>query len=187
MWNWRGVLRNRRQFYVLVRTYICKCFFSVRKIIKTLSPFKYVSQCLWIGECNSLDVKSSFRSRQTSEMSVLLVVDLGRWMCSVAQSCPTLCDPKNCSPPGSSVHGIVQARILEWIAIPFSRGSSSPRDWTWVSCITAGRFWCYHLSRQESPIWGNLLYRLQVLQDDSILWVLNLWFFRDCLCISWLS
>ena len=43
------------------------------------------------------------------------------------------------SPPGSSVHGILQARILEWVAIPFSRGSSQPRDQTWVSCI-AGRF-----------------------------------------------
>ena len=57
----------------------------------------------------------------------------------VAQSCPTLCDPMGCSPPASSVHGILQARILEWIAIPFSRGSSRPRDQTLVSFI-AGRF-----------------------------------------------
>ena len=48
----------------------------------------------------------------------------------VAQSCPTLCDPMDCSPPGSSVHGILQARILEWITMPSSRGSSWPRDWT---------------------------------------------------------
>ena len=57
----------------------------------------------------------------------------------VAQSCPTLCDPTECSLPGSSVHGILQARILEWVAIPFSRVSSWPRDQTQVSCI-AGRF-----------------------------------------------
>ena len=44
----------------------------------------------------------------------------------VAQSCPTLCNPVDCSPPGSSVHGILQARILEWVAISFSRGSSDP-------------------------------------------------------------
>ena len=75
----------------------------------------------------------------------------------VASWCPTLCDPKNCSPPGSSVHGILQARILEWVAIPFSRGSSLPRDWTWVSCIIAGRFWYYYLSRQESPISGKFI------------------------------
>ena len=60
----------------------------------------------------------------------------------VAQSCPTLCDPMDCSPPGSSVHGIHQARILEWIAISFSRGSSQPRDRTQVSHIV-GR--CFNL------------------------------------------
>ena len=57
----------------------------------------------------------------------------------ITQLCLTLCDTMNCSPPGSSVHGILQARILEWVAISFSRGSSRPRDWTQVSCI-AGRF-----------------------------------------------
>ena len=46
----------------------------------------------------------------------------------VAQLCPTLCYPVDCSPPGSSVHGILQARILEWVAIPFSRGYSQPRS-----------------------------------------------------------
>ena len=56
----------------------------------------------------------------------------------VTQLCPTLCDPMDCSLPGSSVHEILQARILEWAAIPFCRGSSQPRDRTWVSS-TAGR------------------------------------------------
>ena len=55
-------------------------------------------------------------------------------VCSVAQSCPTLCDPMDHSLPGSSVHGIPQARILEWVAISSSRGSSWPRDRTQVSC-----------------------------------------------------
>ena len=54
---------------------------------------------------------------------------------SVTQSCLTLWDPTNCSLPRSSVHGILQARILEWGAIPFSRGSSRPRDQTPVSRI----------------------------------------------------
>ena len=53
----------------------------------------------------------------------------------VAQSCLTVCNPTVCSPLDSSVHGISQARILEWVAIPFSRGSSQPRDQTQVSCI----------------------------------------------------
>ena len=57
----------------------------------------------------------------------------------VAQSCLTLCDPTGCSPPGFSVHGILQARILKWIAIPFSRGTSQPRNRNLVSCM-AGRF-----------------------------------------------
>jgi len=58
---------------------------------------------------------------------------------TIAQSCLTLWDPVAYSPPGSSVHGILQVRILEWVAIPFSRESSQPRDQTRVSC-TAGRF-----------------------------------------------
>ena len=69
----------------------------------------------------------------------------------VAQSCPTLCDPMDCSPPGSLVHGIFQAWILEWVAISFSRGSSQPRDWTQVSRIVGRRF--YRLSYQGSFFW----------------------------------
>ena len=57
-------------------------------------------------------------------------------VCVHAQSCPTLCNPMDCSLPGSSVHGILQARILEWVVISFSRGSSQPRDWTYISCTS---------------------------------------------------
>ena len=56
------------------------------------------------------------------------------------QSCPTLCDPMDCSPPGSSVHGISQARILEWVVISFSKGSSQPRDQTCISCLACRFF-----------------------------------------------
>ena len=61
-----------------------------------------------------------------------------------AQSCPNLCDPMDCSLPGSFVYGIPQARVLEWVAISFSRGSSQSRDQSWV-CHIAGRRFC-HLS-----------------------------------------
>ena len=62
-------------------------------------------------------------------------------------SYPALCDLMDCSLPRSSVRGILQARILEWVAIPFSRGSSWPRDQTWVSCIASKFFKTYK--------WGN--------------------------------
>ena len=67
-------------------------------------------------------------------------------VCSVTQSCPTLCDPTDCSLPGSSVHRIFQARILEQVAISYSRGSSQPRDQTCISCISCIGGWIlYHL------------------------------------------
>ena len=74
-----------------------------------------------------------------------------------SQSCPTLRDPMDCSPPGSSIHGIFQARVLEWIAISFSRGFSQPRNWTRVSRI-AGR--CFTIWATSNPThrhipWGN--------------------------------
>ena len=64
----------------------------------------------------------------------------------VAQSCPILCDSMDCSLPSSSVHGILQAKMLEWVAIPFSWGSFRPRDQTWVSC----RLILYHLSQNHA-------------------------------------
>ena len=73
------------------------------------------------------------------------VFNFSQHRCSVTQSCSTLCNPVDCSKLGSSVHGILQARILELVTMPFSRGSSQPRDWTdvsYVSCI--GRRVLYH-------------------------------------------
>ena len=68
----------------------------------------------------------------------------------VTQSCPTLCDPMDCSLSGSSIHGIFQARVLEWIVISFSRGSSQSRNRTWVSCI-AGRCFTIWATREAHP------------------------------------
>ena len=78
----------------------------------------------------------------------------------VAQSCPILWDPRNCSLPGSSLHGILQARVLEWVAISFSRGSSWSRDRTWVSCILGRRF----------NLWATREARMCV-----------------CMCVNWLQ
>ena len=60
-------------------------------------------------------------------------------VCLVAQSCPTLCDPKDCYPPGSSVHGISKGKIIQWVAISSSRGSFQPSHQTLISCL-ADRF-----------------------------------------------
>ena len=76
----------------------------------------------------------------------------------VAQSCLTLCDPTDCmdcSLSGSSVHGILQARILEWVSISFSRGSSKARDRTWVSCIVS-RFFTVWATREFNSHWMSL-------------------------------
>ena len=72
-----------------------------------------------------------------------------KWRVFVAQLYPTLCDPMDCSPPGSSVHGIPQARVLEWVAIPFSKGSFQLWDTTWVLWIAI--WFLYRLSHLRSP------------------------------------
>ena len=72
----------------------------------------------------------------------------------VTQSCPTLCNPMGCSPPGSSVRGVLQARILEWVAMSFSRASSWSGDWTHVLCVPrTGRCVLYHctLGKPQTP------------------------------------
>ena len=78
------------------------------------------------GPQNLLDIPSSLRT--------------SRRVCSVAQWCPTLCNSMDYSPPGSSVQGISQARILEWVAISFSTEFSQTRDWTHISCLAGGIF-----------------------------------------------
>ena len=77
----------------------------------------------------------------------------------VAQSCPIVCVPMDCSPPGCSIHGIFQMRVLEWTAISFSRGSSWPRDQTQTSCI-AGR--CFTALPSESRFYE---------QPSSLTWI----------------
>ena len=77
----------------------------------------------------------------------------------VTQLYPAFCDPMNYSSPGSSVHGILQARTLEWVAIPFSRGSSPPWDWTQVSYSLPrqpGVVLLEHMMVLKFNVWGNL-------------------------------
>ena len=79
----------------------------------------------------------------------------GSPLSEVAQLCLTLCNPMDCSLRGSSILGIFQARVLGWVAISFSRGSSRPRNQTWVSCIANRCF--YHLSCPLNIYWKKKL------------------------------
>ena len=98
---------------------ICKdiCFFLV--MLSSLSPNEddLKNACCLCAELKEVKLSSCMHAKSL-------------------QSCPTLCDPMDCSPPGSPVHGSLQARILEWVAMPFSSGSSWPRDWTRISYVS---------------------------------------------------
>ena len=104
-----------------------------------------------------LEVKSSestfCSSLMASPCTPLFRNDFPQYV--TAQPCPTLCDPMDCKPPGSSVHGILQARILEWVAISLSRGSSWPRDRTQDSCIAGGFFTIWATYRTWNSLGQN--------------------------------
>ena len=97
-----------------------------------------ISQGLWEGHVPTAMFRIDNQQRPIIQHRELCSIFLAPWMgegfggeymhAESLQSCPTLCDPMDCSPPGSSVHGIHQARILEWVAIPFSR-------WRMDTCI----------------------------------------------------
>ena len=87
----------------------------------------------------------------------------------VTQSHPNLCNPMDCSLPDSSVHGILQARILEWVAISFSRGSSQPRDGNWVSCTAGGFFTVWAPRGLQTPCQGAV----HAVQKSSLILVMQ--------------
>ena len=86
---------------------------------------------------------------------------------SVTQLCPTPCNPVDCRPPGSSVHGMLQARILEWVAISFSKGSSQLRDQTQVSCI-AGWFFTTEPPRKPDASTTRLEKHMLMLGEEIL-------------------
>ena len=114
-------------YSTMIHLYIHICLFQILFPYKLLQNIEYSSLCYTAG---------TWRISSLDPQYLALV---NEWMCVHALLCPNLCDPMDCSPPVSSVHGILQARMLEWVVISFSRGSSQPRDWTHVSCI-AGKF-----------------------------------------------
>ena len=118
---------NRRKFWKAV--YISRRFIHPLRFL-----FKYFNASPWFPvPCTnrkyiSLHITCAFRLQKV-DVKVL-----------VAQWCPTACYPMDCNPPGSSVHEVLQARILEWVASPFSRGSSQSSDRTQISCIAGTLF-----------------------------------------------
>ena len=105
------------------------------------------------------NVTSKYNFKEAVRFLIFLVISV--WIprvfytyarAKLLQSCPTLCNPMDCSPLGFSVRGILQARTLEWVTMPSSRGSSWLRDQTWVSCI--GRWILYPLSHQGHPFYA---------------------------------
>ena len=110
----------------------------------------------WMERC--ADPRMTNKREEKPKMEAIIAF-FWLWKVKVSgtQSCQTPCNPMDCSPPGFSTHGIPQASILEWVAIPFSSGSSWPRDWTQVSC-TAGRFFTLWATRED---WASMSSRIK--------------------------
>ena len=107
---------------------------------------------------------------QLNTMEVMLCI------CACAQSCLTLCDPRDNSPPDSCVHGIVQARILVWVAISSSRRSSRPKDCTRVSCVSCtGRWILFHWATWEAQVMLSQFQIKSLLRTLEVFLFLAVW------------
>ena len=122
-----------------------RCVYKVR-MLKMVSKSSEAKQEVWNGFFFTV-----LRKNQTCWHLDLRFLSTRS---EVVQSCLTLCDPMDCSLSGSSIHGIFQARVLEWVVISFSKGSSWPWDWTQVSC-TVGRCFTVWATREE--VWNNFI------------------------------
>ena len=127
-------------------------FYVMQKLCDSIksTEFRLQSVLLFLV----MEVTSSKLEWFLSDMSLVHCTSL-MWWSEVAQSCPTLCNPMDCSLPGFSIHGIFQARILEWVTISSSRGSSRPRDWTQVSHIEGRHFNLMFMKTQASTGIGS--------------------------------
>ena len=109
-----------------------------KPITQNILAFTFVYKTKWVHMNEGYFQNIFFHvTKEKSNTCNLLFINTMK--VEVSQSCLTLCNPMDCSPPGYSVRGILQSRILEWVTVSFSRGSSQPRDWSQV-CRTAGEF-----------------------------------------------
>ena len=125
-WLFSNILREKKKQKIKTQGNISPAMLNMYEILQLFYlMLKHITESLRIwSKCLTLDC-------------------LCVCVCLLTQSFPTVCDPVDCSPPGSSIHGIFQARILECVALPSSRAPSQPRDWTrisYVSCIASGFF-----------------------------------------------
>ena len=112
-------------------------------------------------------------SKKQMTQKLFLIKYEVKWS-EVTQSCPTLCNPVDCSPPGSTVHGILQARILEWVTISFSRGSSWPRDRTQVPHIGGRHFYLWATIMIYMYVYIRIYMILYNPHYSTSCWLLNL-------------
>ena len=146
-----GVCLNTLSFEC--STISLSCRWGHISFLKILLWMPYAFKKTWFVSFINIGKLSPTVSSGTAFLLFFLLSTLGESL--VAQSCLTLCDPMDCSLPGSSNHGIFQARVLKWVAISFSRESSWPRDRTWVSHI-AGR--CIIIWDLLLDLWLNVFY-----------------------------
>ena len=128
--------------------------------------------------CNGKETQ--VKSPTNTASVVLKVVSKWWWVCAESlQSCLILCDPMNYSPPGSSIHGVLEARILEWAAIPSSRGSSQPRDRTWVSYVSCiGRQLFFSpLVPPTKPYLKKQVHN-KSYATECVIWIQKLWHWK---------
>ena len=117
------------------------------------------------NHCQWLNIITSKKDVSPQNTSYILKQ---KWQsCAHAQPCLTLCDAMDCSPPGSSVHGILQARILEWVAISSSRGSSRSRDWTQAACVSCIAGGLYYWATWEAPVKFTYIWREKQLLSNT--------------------
>ena len=114
---------------------------------------RFINTCIKVMKENNLRLRLLYPASESQS--------------EVTQSCLTLCDPMDCSLPGSSVHGIFQAIVLEWIVISFSRGSSRPRDQTWVSRILDRCFTVWATREVQQGSHSNMKEKSKALQTSK--------------------
>ena len=146
---------NRSLSKLIVRV-VCTSHWPKSAAVEYSPLTRYYRSCLLLFRLNKGILLERFVAKSASGGSCCYLV---------TKPCLTLCDPMDCSPPGSSVHRVFQTRILEWVAISFSRGSSWSRDQTHISCI--GSWTLYHWATRGDSLVGRTTPKFGKLKQES--------------------